>query len=268
VESGPWHAGRMTQVPGPGRSAVVTVEQTGSTQDDLRALAVDPTGWPHLSGLRAVRQRAGRGRGDRTWDTRELTALTASLVLRPDLDPERWSWIPLLVGCAVTDALADLRATAGLKWPNDVVLPAASEVEGWSTWRKVGGILAEVLPGQSGVLVGVGVNVDGVPPVPWATTLRAQGLAIEPDTLLEAVRTHLRERLVSDPASWRTAVEQRCVSIGTQVEAHLPGGVRLTGTAREIGDGGGLVIETGEGSRQLVMAGDVHHLRAAPRDQG
>lgn len=258
----------MTQVQAPRCSEVVTVTETGSTQDDLRALAADAADWPHLSGLRAVRQRAGRGRGDRTWDTGELTALTASLVLRPALRAERWSWIPLLVGCAVTDALADLGCTAGLKWPNDVVLPAEAAAEGWGRWRKAGGILAEVLPGQAGVLVGIGLNIDGVPPVPWATTLREHGLAVEPDALLEAIRDHLRERLVSDPARWRDAVERRCVSIGAQVVAHLPGEVQVTGVAREIGAGGGLVIEAPDGSRQLVMAGDVQHLRATPSDEG
>ena len=43
-----------------GDPAVVTVTETGSTQDDLRALAADAADWPHLSGLRAVRQRAIR----------------------------------------------------------------------------------------------------------------------------------------------------------------------------------------------------------------
>ncbi len=264
-------------MPAPGRSAVVTVEETGSTQEDLRALAADAPGWPHLSGLRAVRQLAGRGRGDRTWETGELTALTASLVLRPELPVQRWPWIPMLAGCAVADVIDELRSPppdavpphpsphgpAGVKWPNDVVLPATSEIEGWGYLRKVGGLLAEVLPGQQGVLLGIGVNLAGSAPVPWAATLQAYGIDVAASDLLEAVRARLAEALVSDPLTWRAAVERRCVSIGAQVVAHLPGGARVTGTARAIDDGGGLVIREPGGTERVVMAGDVEHLRAA-----
>jgi len=267
----------MTQMRAPGRSAVVTVEETGSTQDDLRALADDAIGWPHLSGLRAVHQRAGRGRGERTWDTDELTALTATLVLRPALPVQRWPWIPMLAGCAVVDVIntfgptspdaappwPDPHGPAGVKWPNDVVLPAASEIDGWGRLRKVGGLLAEVLPGQDCVLLGIGVNLAGSAPVPWATTLHEHGIDIAAHDLLEAVRARLAEALVSDPHTWRAAVERRCVSIGAQVIAHLPGGLGVSGTARAIDDGGGLVIREASGAERVIMAGDVEHLRAA-----
>lgn len=259
----------MVHVKPPGRPVVVTVAETGSTQEDLRALAGDPAGWPHLSGLRAVRQTAGRGRGERPWDTDQLDALTATLVLRPALAVAHWPWLPLLAGCAVVDALAPpaqsgadaARATPGLKWPNDVVLPERTQTEGWGRWRKVGGILAEVLPEQAGVLVGIGINVSGTPPVPWATTLHRHGIAADPDQLLEAVRTRLGEALVGDPMGWRDAVERRCVSIGARVVAHLPGGTRERGTAVAIDEHGGLVIQTDAGARRTVMAGDIEHLR-------
>ncbi|WP_420113865.1 biotin--[acetyl-CoA-carboxylase] ligase [Pseudactinotalea sp.] len=254
----------MTDVDAPGRSLVITVEESGSTQDDLRVLAADASGWPHLSGLRAVRQTAGRGRGGRAWQTDELTALTASLVLRPDIPPAAWPWIPLLAGCAVVEALA--HGLARLKWPNDVVLPADAahaDVEGWGSWRKAGGILAEGLPDQSGVLLGIGVNLAGTAPVPWATTLQEHGIDTDPEALLEAIRSHLAQTVASDPATWRDAVEHRCASIGAQVVAHLPGGARITGTAVAIDDAGGLVIAEAGGSERVVMAGDVEHLRAS-----
>lgn len=259
----------MVDLQAPGRSVVVTVPETGSTQDDLRALAADAAGWPHMSGLRAVRQRAGRGRADRRWDTEQLTALTVSLVLRPDIPPTSWSWIPLLAGCAVVDALADHLPNdlAKLKWPNDVVLPAGEEAAGWGSWRKAGGILAEVLPGQSGVILGIGVNLAGSAPVPWATTLQQHGIDTDPETLLEAIRSRLAEILASDPATWRDAVEHRCATLGAQVVAHLPGGTNITGTAVAIDPAGGLVIAQQDGSEHVVMAGDVEHLRAAAPEE-
>src|SRR5690625_7200171 len=83
----------------------------------------------------------------------------------------RWSWIPLLAGLAAVRAVrkvAKLPET-GLKWPNDVVIdvPDASEVPGWGTLRKLGGVLTEIVPDPAGgrkplgAVVGFGLNEIG-----------------------------------------------------------------------------------------------------------
>src|ERR1700722_15533316 len=96
----------------------------------------------------------GRGRRGRTWVSRPGGALTFSVLLRPVSVPSASrGWLPLLTGVALIRAL---RAATGieavLKWPNDVLADEA----------KLAGILAE----QAGdaVVVGVGVNVDAIPP--------------------------------------------------------------------------------------------------------
>src|SRR5690606_15146102 len=90
---------------------------------------------------------------------------------------ERYGWIPLLAGLAMTRAVRALlaggsRATADsvvLKWPNDVLIDGA----------KVSGILAELLPDGAGVVVGAGLNLS-IPreelPVPTATSLTLAGV--------------------------------------------------------------------------------------------
>ena len=249
----------------PHSSAVVVVPETGSTQRDLAALAADAESWPHMSGIRAERQTDGRGRGDRTWDTDELTALTASIVLRPELAAQRWTWIPLLVGRVLVDSLSGLRVGPALKWPNDVVLHASTPVAGWGHWRKVAGILAQVLPDRSGVVVGIGINLAGTPPVPWATTVHEHGADVGAAALLELIRARLARALATDPATWRGAVEHVCSTIGSEVVVEGPGGARLQGLAVGLDESGGLVLENGRGDRRVVMAGDVQHLRTAPR---
>ena len=99
----------------------------------------------------AEHQTAGRGRLDRTWETPARSALTFSVLLRPNLSASSWPWIPLLVGYAVQAALADRLPAIALKWPNDVLVEE----------RKLGGILVERVDTPTGpaAVVGIGINV-------------------------------------------------------------------------------------------------------------
>ena len=193
-------------------SRLVTVPVTGSTQDDLRSALRGPEteAWPHLSALRALRQTAGRGRSGRAWVTPDDGALLVSVVLRPLVPARLLTWVPLLAGLAVRDALEPfVRGRGwrmGTKWPNDVVaVPESSTVvapvPGWASTRKIAGVLSELvtpepsegctaqLPvadeGPAGrdeapmVILGIGVNigqeVDDLP-VAWAGSLRTLGV--------------------------------------------------------------------------------------------
>ena len=193
-------------------SRLVTVPVTGSTQDDLRSALRGPEAeaWPHLSALRALRQTAGRGRSGRAWVTPDDGALLVSVVLRPLVPARLLTWMPLLAGLAVRDALEPFVRgrgwRVGTKWPNDVVaVPESSTVvapvPGWAGPRKIAGVLSELvtpepsegctaqLPvadeGPAGrdeapmVILGIGVNigqeVDDLP-VAWAGSLRTLGV--------------------------------------------------------------------------------------------
>lgn len=258
------------------------VQSTGSTNSDLvRAAGADPDAWPHLSALLAREQVAGRGRTDRPWDTTGMQAVTFSVVLRPGGEQARWGWLPLLAGLAVVRAIrAGAPASAGdrvmLKWPNDVVLAGGGtdELQGWGTTRKLGGILAEVLPGADGVVVGIGLNLQAAAvPVPWAATLAGAELVsaddgvasfTRADALVEAIGAELAALLAVEfqAGQLQAQVEAVCATLGQQVRVELPGGQTLTGLARELDDAGALVLSTEAGPR-TVYAGDVRQLRGA-----
>lgn len=255
------------------------VEQTGSTNADLMDAVIGSdsgTGgaanaWPHLSVLVADHQAAGRGRLGRTWETPPRSAVTFSLLLRPDPVPlTSWSWVPLLAGLAVVRTLRSTAGVqAGLKWPNDVLVGAMPDA------RKVAGILAEVATSTPPALVlGVGLNVtttEGDLPVPTATSLRIEGSATtDRDTMLRAL---LRE-LAAVLTRWQEAggdvvgsglaaeVREVCLTLGRPVRVELPGGEPLVGVAEELADDGRLVVRTPDGAVP-VPAGDVVHLRDA-----
>ena len=170
------------------------VASTGSTNADLAARA--RAGEPEGLVLVADHQEAGRGRLGRSWEAPPRAALAVSLLLRPPVEPARWSWLPLLTGLGVVDALRrTCGVPAGLKWPNDVLVRdrtgAAAER---GERRKVCGVLAEAVTGPDGspvaAVVGFGLNVDqhrGELPVPTATSLRLAGAAtLDRDTVLRA----------------------------------------------------------------------------------
>jgi len=137
-----------------GRSCVV-LDETDSTNAEAmrRAEAGAPEGLVVL----AERQHRGRGRMGRRWHAWPRHSLAMSVLLRPRGAPDIMPQLPLLAAVAAHDALAPLAPGLGIKWPNDLLLPAAGGGR-----RKLAGILTEMRaePGHvQAVVVGIGVNV-------------------------------------------------------------------------------------------------------------
>ncbi|MBW0118657.1 biotin--[acetyl-CoA-carboxylase] ligase, partial [Pseudonocardia abyssalis] len=204
----------------------------------------------------------------RSWVSPPGSGLTVSVLFRPNgVSPSRFSWLPLLAGLAVLDAVrAFTDAPAGLKWPNDLLVGAAP--------RKVAGILAEVAdPSRPAVVVGIGLNVDSAPSdQPGATSLAAEsGREID----RTAVLVELLTRLVAREAEWRDGrgdpdvtrlradYRAGCLSLGSPVRVELPGGTSVSGIAEDVDADGRLLLLDATGHRRAVAAGDVVHLRPA-----
>lgn len=131
------------------------VDVTGSTNDDL--LEAGKQGAPHGTGLAARAQTAGRGRRGHKWDS-TVGNLLLSIVLRPCVNPAKFSGLAAVSGLAVLEALEKqgLANEIDLKWPNDLV----------ARGRKLGGILVEAARDNDGkpfAVCGIGVNVNYVP---------------------------------------------------------------------------------------------------------
>jgi len=237
------------------------VEQTGSTNDDLLAEAM--RGAPDGTVLVADHQTSGHGRRGRGWEAPPGSSLLVSVLLRPEVDVHRLHLMTAAVGVAAAEAVEEVAGVhVGLKWPNDLVVPAPGED------RKLGGILAEVSwrgDHPDAVVVGLGLNVN------WTEDLHPElaGIAIalnhltgqhvDREALLEAFLDHLGpilDDLESVVERWR----QRAATLGRRVLVELVSGEELTGTAVDLTEEGHLMVETEDGMR-TVVAGDVHHLR-------
>lgn len=265
------------------------VDVAASTNSELvAAVRAAPQDWPAPAALVAEHQVAGRGRAGRAWQTPPRAALTVSVLLRPRLAPAQLGWLPLLAGLAVARAV-DAVGTAGtgsaaLKWPNDVLLPAPDDAAGLGPFRKVAGVLVEVVPDAPGatgpagpaVVVGVGLNVDQTAdelPVPTATSLALAGLHADRGGLLAGLVRELvaaverLERADGEAAAAGLADEYaaRSATLGHRVRAELAGGAGVVeGEALRVAADGGLVVAAPggeEAGERKVTAGDVHHLR-------
>ena len=269
----------LTEALVPPRGLIV-FDQTGSTNDELRMLASDPsTPVPEFTTVVTSSQTAGRGRLGRVWVAPPGQGLAMSVLLRPTLPNgaplpiEYWGWLPLIAGVAMTRAVASLLPgrQVALKWPNDV------QVGG----LKVCGILAELLPGTANsgdaVVLGMGLNLaipaDGLP-TPHSTSLLVEGAELAGVALADAAgsRWHTQFQLLyraftvaggeAETSGIRSAVDAVCSTLGNRVRVHLPGGADLVGSAVDIDGSGRLRIrDDTDASLQAVAAGDVTHLR-------
>ncbi len=238
-------------------------DELGSTNAEASALANQGA----AEGLVVVaeHQSAGRGRLDRRWEAPARSALTFSVVLRPQVAVDHWPWLPLLTGYAVFRALKSLDIEASLKWPNDVLLGE----------RKVAGILVERIETSRGpaAVVGIGLNVsmtEAELPVPSATSLLlATGIVHDRTELLIRLTQELMRAYadwVPDPSrpptsgALRTAYTSACSTLGREVRAELPTGEFVMGRANTIDSTGRLVLATTAGER-AIGAGDVVHIR-------
>lgn len=242
---------------------LTVVDVTGSTNDDL--LEAGKLGAPHGTGLAARAQTAGRGRRGHKWDS-TAGNLLLSIVVRPNVNPAKYSGLAAVCGLAVLKTLEKqgLATEIGLKWPNDLV----------ARGRKLGGILVEAARDNEGkpfAVCGIGVNVNYTPQEVPDGGLEAIGLSDlnesvpSVDTLLDEVY-----RVVMDSVDvWAeqlnapeeetgplAPVHDEYIAqlnwIGERVIARSPAGDELArGIFKTVDDFGRASIETGNGLRSF-----------------
>ena len=217
-------------------------------------------GAPSGSVLAVEWQSAGRGRLGRRWHSGLGDALTFSLLWRFEKGLAALSGLSLAVGVAMVRALRELGVDeAGLKWPNDVLLP-----EG-----KLAGILLEAqgdMLGPSAVVIGVGMNLS-LPDVARkqidqpVSDLVSCGVSLqERNRVLAVLLRHLVSVLQAFASHGFAALRpewesyhrlQQCAAI-----VHLPDGARIDGIVLGVDDEGALRMRTQQGI-QVFHAGEI-----------
>jgi BirA family biotin operon repressor/biotin-[acetyl-CoA-carboxylase] ligase len=244
--------------------------QVGSTNELARRAAAD--GAAEGLVLSTDDQTAGRGRLGRGWAAPPGTSILMSALLRPSwLAPADAFAITMLAGVALCEAVEDVAPlSAGLKWPNDLLLPARTP--GGPDLRKAAGILSEIELDDGAVawvVIGIGVNVNWAPEGivdgrdlgEVATSVGAAvGHDVDRMALLRALLVRLDQRYVALRSGARDelygAWRGRLAMLGQPTTVRLPYG-QISGVAEGVDQSGSLLVRGADGVLHTIVAGDV-----------
>ena len=206
----------------------------------------------------AERQSAGRGRLGRTWHTLP-NSLACSVLLRPQLPPEKVPQLSLLTAVALHEALSSLAPDLRIKWPNDLLFHGA----------KVAGILTEMRaePGRvHAVVLGFGINLS-TPADGWPADISQSVTDLASICCQTVSRLELAASLLNALDHWyqrymeqgfspvHAAWWQAHAASGQAVRVH-DGKAYIEGIASALDDDGAMLLNTSQGTKRII-AGDL-----------
>jgi BirA family biotin operon repressor/biotin-[acetyl-CoA-carboxylase] ligase len=213
----------------------------------------------------AESQEKGRGRLGRLWFSPPFLNLYLSVILRPKIPPHQASLITLMAAVATADAIQKFSGLLPIiKWPNDILLRD----------RKVAGLLNEIHSETDRihfVILGIGVNLNLEEQMfPQEIRTVATSLKIEMgETIL---RKAFLQSLLLELERWYTILLEEGSAVILKAwrnQAHIKGrrvkvvsfGESVVGTAIDVDSDGALILETTEGKRKRILAGDIEYKR-------
>lgn len=177
-------------------------------------------------------QASPRGRAGLMWQVSPGKGLGFSLVLRPDLPPEREGWCYLVASVALDDILGVENTM--LRWPDGMQDLAGNAVADL-------GLHVQLGPARTDWVTVTVLVVEAAPPRAALLARLVQQiearLAQPAETVLKDYRRH--------SGTIGTAVRARMIPLG-------PGGPEVSGQAVDVLDDGALVILTSRGHRVAV----------------
>ncbi len=237
--------------------------EVDSTNDEAAALAAaEPSagpGWGVAVG--ADHQRRGRGRRGRRWESPPEASLLLSAAWTPPWPAAATPLATVALALAAAEATEEATGVApGLKWPNDLVVPAGTGARPEEP-AKLGGVLGEARGGV--VVAGVGLNLawPGPPPPGAVDVAGAGGEVVAATELAAAVLARLEALLRGSPSMVVEGARRRSATLGRAVRVRMASGAVHTGTACDLTDDGHLVVATPQGP-VTVAAGEVLTLRS------
>jgi BirA family biotin operon repressor/biotin-[acetyl-CoA-carboxylase] ligase len=211
----------------------------------------------------AESQERGRGRLGRSWFSPPFLNLYLSIILRPKIPPHQAPLITLMAAVATAEAIrkfSDL--TPSIKWPNDILLRD----------RKIAGLLNEIQSEMDRVhfvILGIGVNLN-MDAKMFSKEIRNVATSLKRETGRMISRKDYIQTLLQELEDWYTIfLKEGSVPVleAWRERAQIKGkpvkvtsfGEPLFGVAADIDSDGALILETKNGERRRVVAGDIEY---------
>lgn len=235
------------------------MESCSSTQIIAHQLAQEGT--PDGTVVLTEAQTAGRGRMARKWDSAAGKGVWMSVILRPDVVPQKAPQFTLVAAVAVVRAIEEVtKLHPKIKWPNDILLNG----------KKCTGILTELQSDADGIqalIIGIGLNInqdkeDFDPDVQnIATSLKMEsGESVSRQKLVQSLlyymeiytQMYIEEGFGMLKILW----ESYSTTIGHPVRARMTNQT-LEGIAEGITDDGVLQLRTADGKLHGIYSADI-----------
>ncbi|MEN8713375.1 MAG: biotin--[acetyl-CoA-carboxylase] ligase [Verrucomicrobiales bacterium] len=231
--------------------------ETGSTNDDLLALAARGKARPGEVTLTDY-QSKGRGRRGDRWEAEPGRNLLFSIALPLAGNRTHWSRLPhltaMIVGRAVESILPDTGTEA--KWPNDIYIHG----------KKLAGILVEtVMQPAPFAIVGIGLNVN-TRPEEFPNSIADIATSLYSELDCESSRWFVLGLILKgffetypdaldDFDEVKAWLESRSYLQGKMLALRTAAG-HLSGTAHGLGPDGELLIKTEDGRVETIISAE------------
>lgn len=206
-------------------------------------------------------QTMGKGRLGRSWASPKYKGIWMSIILKPNIKPEKLARVTQIGAAAVTKAVRNMGIEAFIKWPNDIVIGN----------KKVCGILTEMnceLNRINYLVVGIGINVNlEMKDITEEISNIATSLLIESGNKVD------RKKLVADILNIFEEMYQDFIKtgylgkaldicrkysilIGKEVRI-IDGNKEMKAKVLGLSDEGELLVDFGDGKEKKLISGEV-----------
>ena len=233
-------------------------EEIDSTNTQAKRLAEEdaPSGTLVVSDC----QVKGKGRRGRVWTSPKGEAIYMTILLRPQIRPDRASMVTLVMGLSVVQSIRNvLGLETSIKWPNDVVLNR----------KKLVGILTEMSAQMDYIeylVIGTGINANmtafSEELKDKATSLRMEmGRPVNRAALIaESMKCFEKNYEIFEKTQDLSGLMedyQAVLANLNQPVRVLEPGHEYSGIARGINEKGELLVEREDGTVTAVYSGEV-----------